>query len=172
MSMKSMKTRAITSASARVDRLLQEHNHNPYKIRQKLPEPTVCPDCNAVFQGGRWHWAKNWPLDAHRESCEACRRTKDHYPAAEVTLKGRAVRLHKAEMVNLARNLEKLDRTEHPLHRIMKIEERADSVIISTTDLHLARRIGQAVCHAHKGKVNWQYNKGACFARVNWTSED
>jgi hypothetical protein len=103
---------------------------------------------------------------------EACRRTKDQYPAAEVTLRGGAVRLHRTEMLNLARNLEHLESAEHPLHRIMKIEERPNSVIISTTDLHLARRIGQAICHAHKGKVNWQYSKESCFARVNWTSED
>jgi hypothetical protein len=169
--MKTMNSKAFRTASARKDRLLQEHNHNPYKIKQKLSEPTVCPECNAVFQGGRWHWAKSWPLDAHREMCEACRRTKDNYPAAEVTLKGGAVRLHKAEMLNLARNLEKLDSAEHPLHRIMKIEDRRNSVVISTTDLHLARRIGEAVCHAHKGKVDWQYNKESCFVRVNWTSE-
>jgi hypothetical protein len=172
MNMKTIKANGFTSGSARADRLIQERNHNPYKMRHKLAEPTVCPDCNAVFQAGRWHWAKNWPLDAHRETCEACRRTKDHYPAAEVTLKGGAVRLHKAEMLNLARNLEKLEIAEHPLHRIMKIEERPNRVVISTTDLHLARRIGQAICHAHKGKVNWQYSKESCFARVNWSSED
>jgi len=41
----------------RHDHLIQEREHDVYKSRWKLPEPTLCPDCGAVFQEGRWHWA-------------------------------------------------------------------------------------------------------------------
>jgi hypothetical protein len=166
-----MKTTALASGPSRSDRLLHEHIHNPYQLRHKLVEPTVCPVCKAVYQGGRWQWAKHWPPAAHSEMCEACRRIKDNFPAGEVTLQGGAVRKCKPEMLNLARNLEQLETAEHPLHRIAKIEERADRVVISTTDLHLARRIGEAVSHAYKGRLDWNYNKEACFVRVNWTGE-
>ena len=40
-----------------------------------------CPACNAVFKDGRWQWAESWPADAHKETCQACHRTKDNYPA-------------------------------------------------------------------------------------------
>ena len=166
-----MKSTAIAAGPVRKDRLLHEYNHNPYQIRHKLAEPTVCPVCNAVFQGGRWQWAKSWPLDAHEEMCEACRRTKDNYPAGEVTLQGAAVRERKTELLNLARNLEERERAEHPLHRILRVEERPDRMVISTTDLHLARHIGEAVAHAHKGKLDWHYTKESGFVRVNWNSE-
>jgi hypothetical protein len=38
----------------RRDRLIHEHVHDPYKTRLQLPEPTVCPQCGAVFHEGRW----------------------------------------------------------------------------------------------------------------------
>ena len=38
----------------RHDRLLQETQHDTYKSKGKLHEPTVCPDCGAVFHAGRW----------------------------------------------------------------------------------------------------------------------
>ncbi|MDP1633620.1 MAG: hypothetical protein Q8L69_02915 [Gallionellaceae bacterium] len=33
----------------RHDRLLQEAVHDSYKNKEKLPQPTVCPDCGAVY---------------------------------------------------------------------------------------------------------------------------
>lgn len=148
--------------------MLHEHNHDPYKIRHKLREPSVCPICKAVFHGGRWQWAQSWPADAHQEICQACRRIKDNYPAGLVTLKGGARYGGRDEMLNLIRNVEQLEKAEHPLHRIMKIEQRADTVVVSTTDLHLARRLGEAIHHAYKGTLDWHYNKESCFARVDW----
>lgn len=161
----------MRTGSARKDRLLHEHNHDPYKIRHKLREPSVCPVCKAVFRDGRWQWAQSWPADAHQELCQACRRIKDNYPAGLVTLKGGARYNGRNEILNLIRNVEQAEKAEHPLHRIMKIEQRADTVVVSTTDLHLARRLGEAVHHAYKGTLDWHYNKESCFAQVNWISE-
>lgn len=86
-------------------------------------------------------------------------------------MRGTAVNAHRMEILNLARHLEQLENAEHPMQRIMKITEQADAIVIHTTDLHLARRIGEAVRRAHKGKLDWHYEKEACFVRVNWTSE-
>lgn len=38
---------------------------------------------------------------------------------------------------------------EHPLSRIMGIERRPEGLVISTTDTHLPRRIGEALKHAY-----------------------
>ena len=78
----------------RRNRVMREQVHDPYKARLKLPEPTVCPDCGAVFHEGRWCWAAR-PAAAHEELCQACRRARDRYPAGELTITGDFVSTHK-----------------------------------------------------------------------------
>jgi hypothetical protein len=110
-----------------MDRLIHERCHDPYKTKSKPPEPTVCPVCNAVFKEGRGQWADSWPIDAHRQTCQACHRTNDGYPAGKITVSGSFSLRHKMEILSLARHLEQL------------IQENADSIVISTTDIHLPR---------------------------------
>jgi hypothetical protein len=166
-----MKFKTENPTLARKDRRIREYVHDPYKTKRKLPEPTVCPACNAVFKDGRWQWAESWPLDAHKETCQACHRTKDNYPAGVVTLTGAFLQTHKAEILNLARHLEEKEKAEHPLHRIMKIEEHPDAVVLSTTDIHLPSRIGEALHHAYKGELDVHYDQEGYFVRVNWNCE-
>ncbi len=80
-----METERRNRTAGRMDRLIQERVHDPYKTKSKPPEPTVCPVCYAVFKEGRWQWADSWPIDAHRQTCQACHRIQDGYPAG-VTL--------------------------------------------------------------------------------------
>ena len=49
-----MKHQGEVPRQPRRDRLIHEHVHDPYKTRLQLPEPTVCPQCGAVFHEGRW----------------------------------------------------------------------------------------------------------------------
>lgn len=145
----------------RQDRRIRERIHDPYKTKHKLPEPSFCPVCKSVFKDGRWQWAEAWPSDAHQETCQACQRTKDDYPAGLVTLSGSFVQSHKAEILNLACNQEREENTEHPLHRIMKIEEQPGTLVISTTDIRLPKRIGEALRRAFKGWLETHYDEGA-----------
>ena len=166
-----MNAQISTAASLRRDRLLHEHIHDPYKKKSKLTEPTVCPVCQAVFQDGRWQWAESWPADSNQVICQACHRTKHGYPAGVVRLRGAFVVQHKIELLNLIRKLEQQENAEHPLNRIMKVEERLNSILISTTDIHLPRRIGEALHHAYKGMLDLHYDEEGCFIRVNWTCQ-
>ncbi|MBI3849078.1 MAG: ATPase [Verrucomicrobia bacterium] len=166
-----MKARAENPARTRRDRLIHEMVHDPYKTKRKLSEPTVCPVCNAVFLNGRWRWVDSWPLSANKAICQACHRTKDDYPAGVLILTGPFVRTHKVELINLARHHEREENIEHPLHRIMRIEEHPDSLVIKTTDIHLPRRIADAVHHAYKGELDLHYDKEGYFARANWRYE-
>ena len=53
-----MKQRDVHRRVDRGDRLMRERVHDPYKTRLKLRDPTLCPQCGAVYSKGRWHWAE------------------------------------------------------------------------------------------------------------------
>src|SRR5215469_3047463 len=163
---------ATMTNGRRQDRRIQERNHDPYKSKFKLVGPSVCPQCGAVFSGGRWQWANSVAFDANQSTCQACRRIADRYPAGIVTLTGTFVPLHKDEILNLVRHLELLEKELHPLNRIMNIEDGRSALVVNTTDMHLARRIGEALRRAHKGELEIRYAEETSFVRVNWRRDD
>lgn len=146
---------------------LQEHVHDSYKSRGKPHEPTLCPECGAVFHGGRWQWLPK-PEAAHRETCPACHRIHDHFPAGYVKLEGEFVGQHRAELLNLAHHVEQREKAEHPLQRIMSITDEDGAVLVATTDIHLARGIGDAIHHAYQGHLESHYNPDENLLRVRW----
>jgi NMD protein affecting ribosome stability and mRNA decay len=148
----------------------QDHILDPYQRRQKLHDGTVCPQCGAVYRAGRWRWLAR-AEGAFEEECPACRRINDKFPAGVVTLRGDFAREHKEEMVRLARHQEEAEKKEHPLNRIISIEEDPQGVVVKTTDIHLPRRIGEAVKRAFHGEIEESFEKDGYFARVNWTRE-
>jgi hypothetical protein len=166
-----MPQKSETAAATRKDRLLREHVHDPYQTPSKLPQPALCPVCGATYSEGRWQWMSPAPSGAPRHTCEACRRIRDRYPAGIITLSGGFVAGHRNDLLSLVRNNESLEKQEHPLNRIMRIEERPDSIVITTTDIHLPHRIGEAVHGAYKGELAIRYDKEGYFARVEWRRE-
>ena len=66
---------------------------------------------------------------------------------------------------------EEAEKEEHPLNRIISIEEDAHGVVINTTDIHLPRRIGEAVKRAFHGEIEDNFEKDGYFVRVTWTRE-
>jgi hypothetical protein len=119
----------------RHDRLLQERLHDPYHAKLKLQEPSVCPECGAVFHKGRWTWG-DAPAGAHNAMCH-----------------------------------EQRERAEHPLKRIMAVEDFDGGIRLSFTEAHLARDIGEAVHHAYKGELAYHYADEDIMLRVNWTRD-
>jgi len=151
----------------RRDRLPLETVMDSYKSKAKLSEPTVCPDCGAVFKAGRWQWLEK-PAGAHQELCPACHRMRDHFPAGYVTLSGDFLAKHEQEIMQLIKNREAQEKAERPLQRIMAIEQTKEGTLITTTDIHLARNIGEAIHHAYQGELEFHYNSDQNLLRVNW----
>lgn len=151
----------------RHDRLIQEDVHDPYMTKGKLEEPTVCPQCKAVYSEGRWHWGSH-PKIAHEALCPACHRVKDKFPAGFVTLEGEYFKSHHGEIMSLVSHEAEREREAHPLKRIMEIQEQDGSVLITTSDIHLAREIGDAVEKAYKGMLEYHYNPQENLLRVHW----
>lgn len=152
----------------RHDRLLQEQVHDAYKIKGKLHEPTACPQCGAVYHQGRWQWLKE-PEGAHKHTCPACMRIHDRYPAGFLTLDGDFFASHREEIMRMIQNEEKHEREEHPLKRIMDTETKEGTALVTTTDPHLARMIGEALHRAYQGELEFHYNKEENLLRVHWT---
>lgn len=155
----------------RKDRQIHEVQHDAYRARAKPKEPAVCPECGVVFHDGHWVSGPK-PSGAHEHLCPACERIRDDMPAGWVELSGEFMKHNEPQILALVRNEEERTRAEHPLQRIMEIGHEADKTVITTTDLHLARRIGDAVQSAFHGKLEIKYSKDESLVRVYWSKEN
>ena len=159
------------SGSRRWGRAETAGRKDPYQRVKKGSEPAVCPRCGAVLHRGRWRWAER-PTQAREETCEACQRIKDDYPAGIVTLTSPAIAEHGDEIVNLARHQEGAEKADHPLNRIISVDRsKRDRIVITTTDIHLPRRIARAVVKAFRGKATEKFEKDGDFVRIEWRRE-
>lgn len=161
------RTKPPAGPARRGDRRVEEYEHDTYKSKGKVKEPTACSRCGAVYQKGRWTWNPR-PSGAYEVLCPACHRIADHCPKGLVTLAGAFLEEHKQEILGLARNEEEREKGQHPLARIMRIEPQGADILVSTTDMHLARRIGEAIHHAYQGELSLQYDEAEDFIRVSW----
>jgi NMD protein affecting ribosome stability and mRNA decay len=150
------------------DKPLWPHVDDSYKPRGKYKEPTVCPECNAVYHRGRWQWLPAQATPTY-ELCPACHRIRDGVPAGYVRLEGPFVSEHASELLAIAHNAEQKEKACRPINRIMAIDQQRDALSITTTDSHLARGIGEAIRRAHHGKLALHYGPDENFVRVTWT---
>ena len=151
-------------------RVYPDGRQDTYRETKKHEEPTICRACGSLFTNGRWTWDEI-PEHANEATCPACKRIHDRFPAGIVTLSGLFLNEHKEEILNMVHNICKLEVSEHPLERLMEInEELKDQIIIKTTGTHLARRIGDAVRRAYQGALDYSYD-GEDFLRIGWRRE-
>lgn len=162
-----MKRERGSFRGVRREQLLEGMGHDAYKPAEKLPEPSVCRECGAVFQRGRWSWGPA-PADAHPALCPACRRIREHQPAGFVRLAGEFFDAHREEVLKRVRHCEAAEKREHPLQRLMAVEDDGKGLLVTTTDAHLARRIGDSLRDAYKGSLQYRYNKDENLLRVTW----
>jgi NMD protein affecting ribosome stability and mRNA decay len=109
------------------------------------------------------------PADANKQICPACLRIRDRLPAGYLALEGDFLSQHEEEIMNLIHNYEARERALHPLKRIMEIEKRDEGIVMTFTDAHLARGVGDAIHRAYEGELDYQYTKGDVVLRVNWS---
>jgi hypothetical protein len=162
------KTNGRPLHEARGNPRLSEERHDPYRDNAKLRAPRRCKQCNATYLKGRWRWEALTPPAPATTLCPACRRSNDRYPAGEVLLRGDFVTAHADEILRLVRNVEAAETQQHPLHRIMDIRREDGDIVITTTDVHLPRRLGHALEGAWHGELTTHYDEAGYFARVTW----
>ena len=147
--------------------IFDDPHHDPYFAKQKYAEPTACKDCGAIFHHGHWQRGTA-PADAHQALCPACHRIRDKLPAGTLTLEGAYVEHHRADLAGIVKNAEKREHGEHPLARIMAIEDAPNRMVVTTTDVHLPQRIGEALKAAHDGELDIRYAPDEYAVTVGW----
>src|ERR1043165_289976 len=157
-----MKSNRLASVPNRRDDVYISANDedNPYGgMRAKPLEPTVCPTCHASFAEGKWSWAKG-PKDAHEQTCPACQRIHDRFPAGYITIKGEFFAEHKDEIIALIKSREEREKEARPLQRLMGMEAKRDGTFeVTTTDSHIARTLAEAIHSAYKGDLKLRYSR-------------
>jgi hypothetical protein len=148
-------------------RVFDDQRHDPYQPAGKYPEPTHCGQCGAIYHKGRWQWGAT-PEAARSDTCPACRRIHDKLPAGWLILDGPFVAAHRDELIAIIHNEAEHERREHPLNRIMQIEEHDGRVEISTTDIHLPQRIGEKLKSAYDGELTVRYAEDEYSVRLHW----
>jgi len=166
-----MKQQSIDSGfqPIRRDQLRPEHEHDSYRQQGKPSEPAACPECGASFHAGRWQWGEKQD-NAAAVLCPACQRIRDDFPAGFVHVGGAFFVEHRLEILSLIQHHTQKERAEHPLARIMAINEESGDggIVITTTDLHLARDLGDALHKAYHGELDFHYNEAEKRLRVHW----
>ena len=76
---------------------------------------------------------------------------------------------HEQEIMQLIKHREAQEKAEHPLQRIIAIEKTKQGTLVTTTDIHLARSIGEALHHAYQGELEFHFNSDQNRLRVNWS---
>jgi hypothetical protein len=109
-----------------------------YRLRAKT-YPSICTHCGATEWRGRWRWDEPVP-DLAPVLCPACERIRDGVPAHVLELTGALPRWWD-EVKGMMRNIEHQEERDHPLERVMSVDIGDDRVVVSTTGLHVARRI-------------------------------
>ncbi|MCU7936865.1 MAG: ATPase [Candidatus Thiodiazotropha sp. (ex Dulcina madagascariensis)] len=154
----------------RRDRLLKARSLDAYRSDRKLPDPTLCQVCGAVFSGGRWQWRETLPEEAKETRCPACQRIHDRVPAGYLILKGDFFNAHRQEIMRLIHNHVEKQRTQHPLQRIIDTQTLASGdVEITFTEFHLPKGVGEAVRSAYQGELLVHYPDESGQVRVSWT---
>jgi hypothetical protein len=156
----------------RLDRLIEEYIHDPYFVREKYPDPSVCVSCGLLFRDGIFEWSDKRVENAAKMTCPACRRTHDNYEGGRVYLEGEFISKRKDEILNIIKNTEKLEKKYRPLERIISLVEESGRLTVATTYEHIARRIGEAVHRAYKGELKIQYPEMEKYIRVYWKRDN
>ena len=161
--------KGYSTGKDRQDRLIKEKVHDPYMNRKKPVEATICPQCKVVFSEGRWQWQPDLTRASNEELCPACQRVEDKVPAGILTLSGDFFAKHRSEILNLLHNKVEAQKADHPMKRLMAIEDQEDgSTVFTFTDTHLPRGVGQAIESAYEGELEIQYTPEANIVRVYW----
>lgn len=121
---------------------------DPYADVHKSPGVVVCTACHAIHERGTWKWGEA-PTSATSALCPACRRISDRCPAHVLRLEGVPMD-QRSELVAMVHRVSDEESREHPLERLMSLDDTADRIEIRTTGVQLPRRLRASIARAFR----------------------
>ena len=142
--------------------------HDTYARSRKTSGAIVCGGCGVVSHAGRWSWGAAPGVDASAGLCPACERIRDRYPAGTIRLPPSFLD-DREELLALIHNAEEAEKVEHPLERLMGVEDGPDGgLIVTTTGIHVARRIANKLERRFHRPANIRYPPEQNLIFVDW----
>ena len=135
----------------------------------KYPSNTRCPKCNLQYQDGVWkRTSPSNRTEVPKKLCPACMQIRDGQIGGVVEFTGAFAGIHRQELLNRIRNVEKLTQEERPLERIIHVKEDKKGIVVSATTEHLVARIGKSIQRDFGGDLDLRYAPEDKYAYVHW----
>ena len=167
-----MQNKPIAKSPKRERHMHRTHPHHlddePHL--QKPRNALVCTECGVVHHEGRWYWGAP-PLAVVEDAlCPACTRIRARDARGTLRLPPDFTH-YRDEIVGLIRNQEKLEKEEHPLERLMDVRKTRKGLVVTTTGIHIARRITSRLERRFHRKARMRFEDGEERVIVEWPSD-
>jgi NMD protein affecting ribosome stability and mRNA decay len=159
----------VNRAGEKYQRDKRVEERTPFRHSEKYRNGTRCPDCGLVFTGSVWKKPEpTTEVESPSKPCPACLLVRDGKIGGMVQLSGDFASLHRQDLMNRIRNVERLSSVERPLERIIRIDEKDEGISVSVTTEHLAARIGKAIQRDYGGTLHLKYAPEEKYAVARW----
>jgi NMD protein affecting ribosome stability and mRNA decay len=140
----------------------------------RLPEPSLCERCGAVFSGRVWRRDRKVTgalLERSRwVRCPACTQAAAESGFGRVRIRGRYALAHEEPIRRRLANVASRAARTQPERRISTIDRRDDAIEVITTSQKLAHRIVHELKKVFRGRASYAWSDdGTLFA--TWERE-
>ena len=156
------------------DKRGRKMTHNdPFAPETGLPGVHICRTCHAVYHKKCWKkepelYEKSLRDDFSWTVCSACMKLEENAPEGFLSLSGSYLDEHREEIFNGLQNIAEEAGQTNPRERIIRSTAQGNSVVIETTTVKLAERLGRVLKRSHHGEmaISWTGEPPTC--RVTW----
>jgi hypothetical protein len=142
-----------------------------------LPDPTVCPSCNAVYSHKTWRAAAERSKDvpfagAPRALCPACRRTQRGPFLGRVLIRGNFVPVYEEEICRRVHNVAARAEFTQPEHRLVSLQWNGAALEVITTSQGLAHRIARELKKTFGGRASYNWAERDRSLLATWQRDE
>lgn len=140
------------------------------KMTRRLPQPTVCERCGAVFTRRTWRWAHGVShallARAAWSVCPACQQVRRGLYFGRVVIRGAYAAAHEDAVRRRIANVASRAAFTQPQRRVVSAGRSGTVFEVLTTSQKLAHRIVHELKKTFRGRVSyaWSDRDGGLFA--------